>query len=212
MIRVISGYERRKYAREMEAFHQIRKRVFFDKFGWQVPVINSWEIDGYDAMDPVYLLSLNEADQVVAGLRLLPTMGFNMLNDTFPELLPEAKRIESPLIWEASRFCIDSEMDIQIGPKRIHRAIAELGLGVNELAMRIGLSHVVAVYDACLHRHLQRVGCAGEPIGPPKRIGNCIALAVFYEVGEAAAARTRRASGIQGSVLEENLITLPKAA
>ena len=212
MIRIISGYDRRNFAREMAAFHQIRKRVFFDKFGWEVPVINSWEIDGYDAMDPVYLLSINEKEQVVGGLRLLPTMGFNMLNDTFPVLLPEGKRIESPLIWETSRFCIDSEIDIQIGPKRIHRAVAELGLGLNEIGERIGLSHFVAVYDAHLHRHLSRVGCAGEPIGEPKRVGKALALAVFYEVGQEAAARTRAASGIEGSVLEENYVRLPKAA
>jgi acyl homoserine lactone synthase len=212
MIRVISGYDRRKFAREMEAFHQIRKRVFFDKFGWEVPVINSWEIDGYDALDPVYLLSINEAEQVVGGLRLLPTMGFNMLNDTFPELLPEGKRIESPLIWESSRFCIDSDIDVQIGPKRIHQAIAELGLGMNEIGAKIGLSHIVTVYDALLHRHLSRMGCGGEPIAEPKRIGKCLAYAVFYEIGPEAAAATQAASGIQGSVLEENYLPLPKAA
>jgi N-acyl-L-homoserine lactone synthetase len=212
MIRVISGYDRRKFAREMEAFHQIRKRVFFDKFGWEVPVINSWEIDGYDALDPVYLLSVNAAEQVVGGLRLLPTMGFNMLNDTFPELLPEGKRIESPLIWESSRFCIDSDIDIQIGPKRIHRAIAELGLGLNEIGASIGLSHIVTVYDAMLHRHLTRMGCGGEPISEPKRIGKALAYAVFYEIGPHAAAATRAASGIQGSVLEENYVPLSKAA
>ena len=111
----------------MDAFHQIRKRVFFEMYRWDVPVINSWEIDGYDALDPVYLLSVNEADQVVGGLRLLPTMGFNMLNDTFSQLFPEGKRIESPLIWESSRFSIDCDIDIQIGPKRISRAMRNSG-------------------------------------------------------------------------------------
>ena len=212
MIRIISGDDRRKYARELEAFHKIRKRVFFDAFGWEVPIINSWEIDGYDALDPVYLISLNDVGQVVGGLRLLPTMGFNMLNDTFPELLPEGKRIESPSIWEASRFCIDREADIQIGPKRIHQAIAELGLGMNEIGARIGLTHIVAVYDAILHRHLSRVGCSGEPIGEPRRLGKSLAYAVFFEVGPAAETATREASGIEGSVLEPDGLPVPVAA
>ena len=68
MIRVIRGVDRRKFARELDAFHKIRKHVFFDTFRWDVPIINSWEIDGYDALDPVYLLSINEAGQVVGGL------------------------------------------------------------------------------------------------------------------------------------------------
>ena len=202
MIRLIRGFDRRNFARELDAFHKIRKHVFFDRFRWEVPIINSWEIDGYDALDPVYLLSVNEAGQVVGGLRLLPTTGFNMLNDTFPQLLPEGKRIESPLIWESSRFSIDRAADIQIGPKRISRAVAELGLGMNEFAARLGLSHIVTVHDATLHRRLSRVGCAGQPVGEPKRVGASLAYAVFFEVGPAAETAVREASGIEGSVLE----------
>ena len=71
MIRLIRGVDRRNFARELDAFHKIRKHVFFEMFRWDVAVINSWEIDGYDALDPVYLLSVNEAKQVVGGLRLL---------------------------------------------------------------------------------------------------------------------------------------------
>src|ERR1700733_265815 len=202
MIRLIRGIDRRRFVRELDAFHKIRKRVFFETFRWDVPIINSWEIDGYDALDPVYLLSIDEAGQVVGGLRLLPTTGFNMLNDTFPQLLPEGKRIESPSIWESSRFSIDRAADSQIGPKRISRAIAELGIGMSEFGARLGLSHIVTVYDAILHRHLLRVGCAGRPIGEPQRIGVSLAYAVFFEVGPTTEAALRNASGIEGSVLE----------
>jgi acyl homoserine lactone synthase len=212
MIRVIRGADRRKFAREMDAFHKIRKRVFFDMFGWDVPIINSWEVDGYDALDPVYLLSVDEAGQVIGGLRLLPTLGFNMLNDTFPQLLPEGKRIESPLIWESSRFSIDRDLDTQIGPRRISRAVAELGLGMNEFGARLGLTHVVTVYDAILHRHLLRVGCAGRPIGEPQRVGKSLAYAVLFDVGPEAEAAAREASGLEGSVLAPEDAPLPIAA
>lgn len=73
---------------------------------WQGPVINQWEVDGYDALDSLYVLSLDDSMRVIGGVRLLPTTGLNMLNDTFPELLPDGVRIESPLIWEASRFMV----------------------------------------------------------------------------------------------------------
>jgi N-acyl-L-homoserine lactone synthetase len=202
MIRVIRGADRRNFARELDAFHKIRKQVFFDTFRWDVPIINSWEIDGYDALDPVYLLCLDELGQVMGGVRLLPSMGFTMLNDTFPQLLPDGKRIESSLIWESSRFSIDRAADVRIGPKRISRGIAELGLGMNEIGARLGLSHIVTVYDAILHRHLLRVGCAGRPIGEPKRIGASLAYAVFFDVGPATEAALREASGIEGSGLE----------
>jgi acyl homoserine lactone synthase len=212
MIRVIRGVDRGNFTRELDAFHKMRKQVFFDTFRWDVPIINSWEIDGYDALNPVYLLSLDDVGQVVGGLRLLPTMGFNMVNDTFPQLLPDGKRIESPLIWESSRFSIERAADSQIGPKRISRGIAELGLGMNEIGVRLGLSHIVTVYDAILHRHLLRVGCAGRPLGEPKRIGVSLAYAVFFEVGPATEAALRNASGIEGSVLEPESAPLLIAA
>jgi acyl homoserine lactone synthase len=212
MIRVIRGADRGNFARELDAFHKIRKQVFFDTFRWDVPIINSWEIDGYDALNPVYLLSLDDAERVVGGLRLLPTMGFNMLNDTFPQLLPEGKRIESPLIWESSRFSIDRAADSQIGPKRISRAVAELGIGMNEFGARLGLSHIVTVYDAILHRHLLRVGCAGRPLGEPQRVGASLAYAVLFDLGPAADTAAREASGIEGSVLEPEAAPLLIAA
>ena len=47
MIRVIRGVDRRKFARELDAFHKIRKLVFFDTFRWNVPIINFAIIANY---------------------------------------------------------------------------------------------------------------------------------------------------------------------
>ena len=126
MIRVIDGRLRHKYKKEIDAMHRIRKKTFNERKGWDVPVVNAWEMDGYDALCPLYLVCIDHKDVVVGGLRLLPTTGFTMINDTFSFLLPDAKRIESPLIWESSRFSVDHEADIAIGKKGISRATAEL--------------------------------------------------------------------------------------
>jgi len=126
-----------------------------------------------------------------------------MINDTFSVLLPDAQRIESPLIWESSRFVVDHEADIPIGKKGISRATAELGLAVNEIGMRTGLTHIVTVYDALLHRVLTRAGCAGRPISPPRRIGAVMTYAVFFDVNIETDAKLRDASKIEGSVLEQ---------
>jgi N-acyl-L-homoserine lactone synthetase len=212
MIKLVSSKNRSKFSAEMDAIFSIRKKVFFERMRWNVVPINKWEIDGYDAIDPLYVLSINEHAQVVGGLRLLPTMGFNMLNDTFPELLPDGVRIESPLIWESSRFAVDHEADVPIGPKGISRATAELGLAMNEIGAQIGLTHVVTVYDALMHRILKRAGCAGEPLGPAQRIGTALTYAVFFEIGAETERALRDASGIEGSVLEPDTLRLALAA
>jgi N-acyl-L-homoserine lactone synthetase len=65
-----------------------------------------------------------------------------MPKDTFPELLPDGARIESPPIWQSSRFAVDCETDVPIGPKGISRATAELGLAMNEIGGQIGLTQL----------------------------------------------------------------------
>jgi len=212
MIRVIQGKHRHRFRSELDAYHRLRKRVFHDRMGWEVPIINEWEVDGYDALDPVYLLSIDDKGRVVGGLRLLPTTGFNMLNDTFTQLLPEGKRVESPLIWESSRFAVDLDINHTIGPKGISKVTAEIVLGMNELGRSIGLSHIVTVYDIVMRRLLLRAGCAGEPISEPQRIGKVIAYAVFLEIGAELEQAMREASGITGSVLEAEPTDLPLAA
>jgi acyl homoserine lactone synthase len=203
MIRIIDGRSRHCFAAEMDAMHSIRKKVFFDRMKWQVSVINNWEIDGYDALSPIYLVCVNDDNAVVGGLRLLPTTGFTMINDTFSVLLPNADRVESPLIWESSRFSVDHEADVAIGKKGLSRATAELGLAMNEIGVQTGLSHIVTVYDAFMHRVLRRAGCAGVPIGPPQMIGAVLTYAVFFEVGVETENALRRASEIQSSVFED---------
>ena len=137
-----------------------------------------------------------------------------MINDTFSFLLPDAQRIESPLIWESSRFAVDHEADVAVGKKGIGRATAELGLAINEIGMEVGLTHIVTVYDAFMHRVLTRAGCAGRPIATPQKIGKVTTYAVFFEVSAETDAALRDASEIEGSVLERtsNLWTMHQAA
>ena len=203
MINLVQGHDRARYPREIDAMHRLRRRVFHERMGWEVALIRDWEIDGFDAFDPLYLLSVDEQDRVVGTLRLLPTTGFTMINDVFSELLPDSEPIVSPLIWESSRFAVDRDADVPIGPNGVSRAVAELGIGMNEVAMRAGLTHVVTVYDALVHRTLKRAQCAGEPMGPPKRLGGTLSYLVLYEVGPATEKLVRDASGIDHDVFGE---------
>lgn len=206
MIRIIPGERRARFPRLIDEMHRLRRNVFHERLKWQVTVINRWEIDGYDALDPLYVLSLDEKEQVIGGLRLLPTTGFNMLNDTFPELLPEGERVQSPLIWESSRFTVRMTGDSRVDAPVISRATAELGLALNEIGKAASLTHIVTVYDRAMHRMLLRCGCAGEPLGPPKIIGGVESYAVLYEVGSEWDARVRRLAGLTGLSLEQDII------
>lgn len=207
MIRIIPGGWRDRYPQLIDDMHRLRRNVFYERLQWQVTVINRWEIDGYDALDPLYVLSLDDDEKLIGGLRLLPTTGFNMLNDTFAELLPDGEPIQSPLIWEASRFTVRMTGDRRLDASAISRATAELGMAMNEIGKAAALTHIVAVYDGAMHRMLLRCGCAGEPLGPPHRIGGVESYAVLYEVGDQWDERVRALSGVADMPLDIEVIS-----
>lgn len=211
MITVIPGQWRDQHPDLIDQMHRLRRNVFYERLKWQVTVINRWEIDGYDALDPLYVLSLDDSGQVIGGLRLLPTTGFNMLNDTFPQLLPDGVRIESPLIWESSRFTVRMTGDMKVDGPTISRATAELGLALNEIGKAVALTHIVTVYDRAMHRMLTRCGCAGEPLGPSQCIGGVETYAVIYEVGPEWDQRVRHLAGVADVPLEHSAIEAMRA-
>ena len=121
MIRLIQGRDRRNFPREIDEMFRLRARVFRDRMGWDVVVKDGWEIDAFDDLDPLYLLSLDDREVVRGCARLLPTTGPNMLNDVFSALLPGGNPIRSALMWESSRFSVDHASLTERTEKRMNR-------------------------------------------------------------------------------------------
>jgi len=202
MIRIINGIRRNQFPKDIDAMHRLRKRVFHDLLGWDVKVRDAWEIDDYDRANPLYVLSYGDEGRLRGSLRLLPTLGPNMLDDTFPVLLGDGPEIRSAAIWESSRFCIDPEISQVRASNQVTIAAAELMCGVGELGLASGLSHIVTVTDVFLERLFKRMGCPGMRIGEAKRIGAVQAVAVSWEVSQNLLDRMKAIAEIDGSVLE----------
>jgi acyl homoserine lactone synthase len=181
MIKIIPGEWRDRYPRLIDEMHKLRRNVFHDRLKWQVTVINRWEIDGYDALNPLYVVALDEDERVIGGLRLLPTTGFNMLNDTFSELLPDGERFSSPLVWESSRFSVRITGDARTDAKVVSRTTAELLMALNEIGRAAALSHLVTVCDQTMYRLMSRCGLGGDLLGEPKMISGVQTYALVYE-------------------------------
>jgi N-acyl-L-homoserine lactone synthetase len=206
MIRLIPGSHRADFPREIAQMHEIRKRTFCDRLRWQVKTLRSWEIDEFDALNPLYLLSMGPDDAVRGSLRLLPTTGPNMLADVFPELLPDTLRIESATIWESSRFSVDQEAASERSDNLLNTTTGELLIGIVEVGLMAGLTEVVSVYDAMFARILKRANCAAELIGKPARLGDIMGYAALFEISDRMLGNLRKAAGIADSVLEEKSV------
>jgi acyl homoserine lactone synthase len=202
MIRVIEGNKAHEHPDLIGQMFRLRKRVFHDRLQWEVNVEGDREVDHFDALNPLYVLSMDETTSTVAGsLRLLPTTGPNMLADVFHELLPEGQIIRNPTIWESSRYCVDTELAATWGPHGVHQSTTELLLALCEIGMTAGLTFIVTVIDLRMERILRRLNCAGDRIGEPRRYGKVTATAGLWETSEDMLSTLREASGLRDSVL-----------
>lgn len=212
MIRLIQGTQRREFAREFDAMHRLRKEIYHERLNWDVSISGDHEIDKFDELNPLYLVSLDAAGRVQGAARLLPTTGPNTLSDVYSWLLPDGGPIESAAIWEFSRFCVNPAVDIVRACCPLNYVTGELLSGIVEVGMLVGLSDVVAVYDALFARLLKRANCPATQIGDVVRIGRTLALAGSFEIGQQVLDNLRAAAGITESVLEPKSISALGAA
>lgn len=205
MILAIEGFDRHQHTELFDEMFRMRAAVFADRLGWDVDVKDGKEIDRFDAEAPLYLLCVDALTQELKGaVRLLPTTGPNMLRDVFAVLVPGGS-VESPLIWESSRFAINPTLSA--GPERqdvnqfVNTTTIELLCGLVEVAQLAGVEHIVSVFDARMGRIFRAVDCPYEIIGTPTRIGRTMTYAGLFEISDTMRRRLGEAGRLHSPVL-----------
>jgi acyl homoserine lactone synthase len=186
------------YIREM---HRLRARVFQDRLGWGVTVVDGLETDDFDAVGPVYLLLSGEKAGVQGCVRLLPTTGPTMLRDVFPKLLAGRPAPAGHTIWESSRFALDLPPMAAETSGGLAMATYELFAGMIEFGLSRSLIDIVTVTDVRVERILRRAGWPLRRIGEPQMVGDTKAVAGYLDISPEALNSVRRSGRIAGPVL-----------
>jgi len=182
------------YAAELRLMFQQRYRVFKQRMGWNVAGDSGEERDEFDALYPIYLLAFNDQQDLAGSWRFLPTTGPYMLRDVFPQLLNGEKAPYHPLVWEGSRFAVESRG----GRSRVS---SELLCAVTETCIALGVRELLTVYDIRMERLLPRLGCPPKWQSQPSRVSGSLAYTGRFEMNHATLASLRAVAGIQGSVI-----------
>jgi N-acyl-L-homoserine lactone synthetase len=202
MIRLIDGTNSHMFEEELGEMFRNRALTFHDRLGWKVIVRDGYERDEFDDAHPLYLVSVDpENNEYRGSLRLLPTIGPNMLRDVFPFLLPNGEIVESATIWESSRICVRFMLGDERNPGGASVVFGELLAGIGEVAILAGLTQIVSVFDARIFKLLRSAGCNPSVIGKPRRIGETMSYAGLFDTGPGPLQRIRDAFGIEESVL-----------
>ena len=180
------------YANDLHKFPKLQREMFRDRadqfktrLEWDVHVDDTGEErDEYDALNPLYVI-WEKADGGHGGsMRLLPTTGSCMVNDHFLHLT-DGVRIESPLIWECTRFCLARDAE--------PRTAAALMLGGGEVMTGFGVEHYVGVFDARMVRIYRLIGSSPEVLGSEGQGRDQISVGLWSFTEEAREKVARRA-------------------
>ena len=175
-----------------ESMFRDRAAQFKHRLDWEVNVDdNGWEVDQYDALNPMYAIWQNPDGRHGGSIRILPTVGRTMTAEHFLHLT-DGVRIASPLIWECTRFCLSPSASLDVAP-------ALMAAGI-ELGLRFGLEHAVGVVYARTLPLYRRFGWMPDVVGAAgegrERI--CVGL---WPISEDARTEIARKSGIPVSVM-----------
>lgn len=213
MIIVIDALNRHHFGNLEKEMYRLRARVFQDRLGWDVTVRDGLEMDEFDALDPAHVISLDDEGNVVGCMRLLQTTGPHMLADVFSDILDGEPPLRSPQIWEATRFCVDTER-LAIGGRArnsISYVTSEVMVGAFEYGRDAGVLDAVAVIDPVMNRVMIRSGNAPyDYLGKTVDMGKVQALAALLDCSDDRIARIRAHAGIEGDVFlsEEQALEL----
>jgi N-acyl-L-homoserine lactone synthetase len=205
MIYVVDSLNAHEFSDLLIEMHQLRARVFSDRLGWEVEVKNGMERDAFDDLNPAHVISVDEAGRVVGCMRLLPTTGPHMLSDVFSCLLDDEPPIRSARVWEATRFCVDTNLPGRgVARNSISYVTSEVMIGAFEYGIAAGISDAVAVIDPVMNRVMMRSGNAPYGyLGSPHPMGKVTALAALMDCSEERIARIRDFAGIRHDVFKE---------
>lgn len=184
MIRYIYGTDLHKFPKLAESMFRDRADQFKTRLNWEVSVDeNGFERDEYDDENPLYVIWENADGTHGGSMRLLPTVGRTMVNDHFVHLT-DGVRIQSPLIWECTRFCLARGAKPGVA--------AALMLAGGEVMQEFGVEHYVGVFDARMVRIYRRIGSSPDVLGRQGegREQISVGLWAFTKEGQAQVAKS----------------------
>lgn len=157
-------------------FLALRKKVFVDELGWDIPHDGQVEMDQYDTPQAHYSVVIDQG-RVVGGARAMSTTSAwgphtYMLRDAFqgklphipPEIMPED--IANPRVWECTRLVIDDSLRSQAARARCLSLIVD---GLVDVATAQGADRLICLSSLALMRALRQLGYEVTRIGETYR-------------------------------------------
>jgi N-acyl-L-homoserine lactone synthetase len=189
------------YKAQLREMHAQRKQFFVDQLQWTACEIrDGGEYDDMDDDRAVYLLSLDVAGNVQAGLRMRPTDDKSIIFDSFPETVePMRNPGKSAHIWEGSRIY---QIPAVRGEKGL-RVRGQLRIAAIEFGLTRGIYGLLGMCDVAFLPSLRNNGWRTTLLGPPASYDEGDSFSFIAEISHEALEAVREHYNMYDSVLLE---------
>jgi len=188
MNKVIAGTANAPYFKttDIDGMYKLRGSVFKERLGWEVKTINGREVDDFDDLNPIFLLSRNNQRHIEGCLRLLPTTSPYMLEKVFPELLRGEAAPKDEDIWEWSRFAVLPVAEHQMAQGSLNEVTVGILRSAYEFAAQHDIKQYAAVTSVAAERLLRQLKLPMRRFGDGKatRIGKVLSVAIWVDINE----------------------------
>lgn len=196
MVHVVTAQDRAHFSEALAQMHRDRKRVFVDRLGWKLSVVDGeYEIDQFDTDQAVYLLALDSDGVHQGSLRLLPTTVPHLMSEVFPHLC-ERGVPRGADVWEISRLVYSPDArDLAATRHRLKTAVIEFGLlyGITRYSCATHVQFLSAMMTG---------GWCFEPLGLPQPDPSGVMVgAVQISISPEALLAMRANTGLRTPVL-----------
>lgn len=167
-----------RYGSAFYEFLALRKQVFVDQLGWDIPHNDTVEMDQYDTPLAQYSLVLRHG-HVVGGARAMATTATwgghtYMLRDAhsgkLPHIPPRVMSVEiaSPQVWECTRLVVSNALTTAAERAECLTLIVD---GLVEITRQRGGAELICLSSLALMRALRQIGYQVTRIGETYRNG-----------------------------------------
>lgn len=190
MLHVVAKDNRALYQREIEEFYRLRKAVFIDELGWNIPVRDGGlEIDQYDDERSIYGFSFDVNRQLTMACRYRPADDRSLLMDVFAHAVaPGTPDPAGAGVWEITRgICLESGAARHNQRRRACQMITPL-----ELTRAAGGTKCIAFAEVRLLPLFIQMGWRVKLLGDPVDFGEGTGIAFEIDASDFAIAKIRR--------------------
>jgi len=198
MMELYTGSDEARFPDLFRQMYRQRYEIYVKRRKWRgLRPLGDQEKDQYDTQSSIYLLVLDDEDEILAGLRLLPTVGPHILGDLFPQLATAGVPV-APAVLELTRF--------YVAPFKASKSVRDwlvgvLCAGMIEYCLASGIERITSVIDTFLLKLMLSMEWGVRPLGMPQRYPEGEAVAVSVDMTSAILASTRRTKLVSGPVL-----------